>query len=35
VIKVGGSNLTGQEYFSAPGVGAIGSIFYVSWAINN
>ncbi len=35
VIKVGGSNLTGQEYFSAPGVGAIGSIYYVSLSINN
>ena len=35
VFKVGGANLTGQEYFSAPGVGAIGSQFYVSWSINN
>lgn len=35
VIKVGGSNLTGQEYFSAPGVGTIGSIYYVSLTINN
>lgn len=35
VFKVGGSNLTGQEFFSAPGVGAIGSQVYVSWAINN
>ena len=35
VIKVGGANLTGQEYFSAPGVGAIGSQYYISWTINN
>ena len=35
VFKLGGSNLTGQEYFSAPGVGAIGSLYYLSWTINN
>ena len=35
VIKLGGSNLTGQEYLSAPGVGAIGSQYYLSWTINN
>ncbi|AUC16827.1 hypothetical protein BTO06_17495 [Tenacibaculum sp. SZ-18] len=35
IIKVGGANLTGQEYFSAPGVGAIGSQYYISWTINN
>jgi outer membrane receptor protein involved in Fe transport len=35
VFKVGGANLTGQEYLSAPGVGAIGSQYYVSWTINN
>ncbi len=35
VIKLGGSNLTGKEYFSAPGVGAIGSMYYLSWTINN
>lgn len=34
-IKLGGSNLTGNEYFSAPGVGAIGSMYYLSWTINN
>lgn len=33
-IKVGGANLGGKEYFSAPGVGAIGSQYYVSWTIN-
>lgn len=35
VFKLGGANLTGQEYFSAPGVGAVGSQFYLSWTINN
>ena len=35
VIKLGGANIGGQEYFSAPGVGAIGSQYYISWTINN
>ena len=35
VFKLGAANLMGEEYFSAPGVGAIGSQFYVSWTINN
>ena len=35
VFKLGGSNLTGKEYFSAPGVGAVGSQYYLSWTINN
>ena len=34
VFKVGGSNILGQEYFSAIGAGAVGSIFYASWTIN-
>ncbi|WGH74796.1 TonB-dependent receptor [Tenacibaculum tangerinum] len=34
-FKLGGTNLTGQEYLSAPGVGAIGSQYYISWTINN
>ncbi len=34
-FKLGGANLSGQEYFSAPGVGAIGSQYYISWVINN
>ncbi|KAB5483537.1 TonB-dependent receptor [Flagellimonas hadalis] len=34
VFKVGGSNLLGDEYFSAIGTGNVGSIYYVSWAIN-
>lgn len=35
VFKIGGANLTGKEYFSAPGVGAIGTQVYASWTINN
>ncbi len=35
VIKVGAVNFTGQQYFSAPGVGMIGSQYFVSWTINN
>ncbi len=34
VFKLGGSNLLGQEYFSAIGTGNIGSLYYLSWAIN-
>lgn len=34
VFKVGGSNILGDEYFSAIGTGNVGSIYYVSWAIN-
>lgn len=34
-IKVGGSNILGYEYVSAPGSGAIGALYYVSWTINN
>ncbi|MEE9408846.1 MAG: TonB-dependent receptor [Polaribacter sp.] len=34
-IKLGGANLTGNEYVSAPGVGAVGSQYYLSWTINN
>jgi outer membrane cobalamin receptor len=34
-FKVGASNLLGDEYFTAIGVGNIGSIYYVSWTINN
>ncbi|HBK70061.1 MAG TPA: hypothetical protein DDZ39_00115 [Flavobacteriaceae bacterium] len=34
MFKIGGSNIGGQEYFSAPGTGAVGSQFYVSWTIN-
>jgi iron complex outermembrane receptor protein len=35
VFKLGGANLTGQEFLSAPGVGAVGSQYYLSWTINN
>jgi outer membrane receptor protein involved in Fe transport len=33
-FKLGGSNLLGEEYFSAIGTGAVGSIYYLSWTIN-
>ena len=34
IFKLGGSNILGEEYLSAVGTGAVGSIFYVSWTIN-
>ena len=34
-FKIGGSNIGGDEYQSAPGAGNVGSQFYVSWVINN
>ncbi|MFS4454623.1 TonB-dependent receptor [Maribacter sp. 2304DJ31-5] len=34
VFKAGGSNILGEEYFTATGTGLIGSIFYISWGIN-
>ena len=34
IFKAGGSNILGDEYFSAVGTGAVGSIFYFSWTIN-
>jgi outer membrane cobalamin receptor len=34
VFKVGGANIGGKEYYSAPGVGKIGSQYFVSWTIN-
>ncbi|RDY59577.1 TonB-dependent receptor [Flagellimonas nanhaiensis] len=34
VFKLGGSNILGDEYFTAVGTGNIGSIYYVSWTIN-
>jgi len=34
-FKVGGSNLLGDEYFTAYGTGFIGSQYYLSWTINN
>ena len=35
VIKVGGTNLGGKEYFTAFGTGNIGSMYYASITINN
>ncbi len=34
-FKIGGTNLTGKEYTVAPGSGLIGSLYYISWTINN
>ncbi|MBT8256385.1 MAG: TonB-dependent receptor, partial [Bacteroidia bacterium] len=34
-FKVGATNITGEEYFTAFGTGMIGSMYYVSWTINN
>jgi outer membrane receptor protein involved in Fe transport len=34
-FKLGGTNLGGKDYRSAVGAGNIGSLFYVSWTINN
>ncbi|WP_142784334.1 TonB-dependent receptor [Changchengzhania lutea] len=34
-FKVGATNLLGDEYFTAIGVGSIGSMYYLSWTINN
>lgn len=34
-FKVGATNLLGDEYFTAIGVGSIGSMYYVSWTIDN
>ena len=34
-FKLGGTNLTGKEYYTAFGTGFIGSMYYLSWTINN
>ena len=34
IFKVGAVNIGGKEYFSAPGAGAVGSQYFVSWIIN-
>ncbi len=34
IFKLGGSNILGDEYFSAIGTGNVGSLFYVGWSIN-
>ena len=33
-FKIGGANIGGKEYVSAPGTGSVGSQYYVSWTIN-
>ncbi len=34
-FKIGGTNLLGDEYFTGFGTGFIGSMYYLSWTINN
>ncbi|MEZ4840698.1 MAG: TonB-dependent receptor [Flavobacteriaceae bacterium] len=34
IFKLGGTNIGGKEYMDAPGVGAIGSMYYISWIVN-
>ena len=34
-FKAGATNLLGDEYFTAFGTGHIGSMYYISWTINN
>jgi len=34
VIKIGGANIGGHEYTSAPGTGYIGSQYFASWTVN-
>jgi outer membrane receptor protein involved in Fe transport len=34
-FKLGATNLTGNEYFTAFGTGFVGSMYYASWTINN
>jgi hypothetical protein len=34
VFKIGGANIGGNEYYSAPGNGRIGSQYYISWTVN-
>lgn len=35
IFKVGATNVLGKEYFTAIGTGSIGSMYYISWTINN
>ena len=35
IVKIGGTNIGGKEYFTVFGSGYIGSMYYVSWTINN
>ncbi len=34
IFKIGGANILGHEYVSAPGAGTIGAQYFVSWTIN-
>ena len=34
LFKVGGSNIGGDNYMSAPGTGFVGSQYYISWTVN-
>ncbi|WP_299675989.1 TonB-dependent receptor domain-containing protein [uncultured Tenacibaculum sp.] len=34
-FKIGGTNLLGKEFQVAPGTGNIGSLYYISWIIND
>ncbi|MDW5289994.1 TonB-dependent receptor [Formosa sp. PL04] len=34
-FKIGATNFLGEEYYTAIGTGYIGSMYYVSWTINN
>ncbi|HEY5509649.1 MAG TPA: TonB-dependent receptor [Prolixibacteraceae bacterium] len=34
VVKLGGANIGGHEYFSAPGTGYIGSQYFASWTFS-
>ncbi|KAB1069797.1 TonB-dependent receptor [Tamlana haliotis] len=34
-FKLGATNLLGDEYYTAYGTGHIGSMYYISWTINN
>lgn len=34
-FKAGATNLFGDEYFTAVGTGLVGSMYYLSWTINN
>ena len=34
MFKLGGSNIFGNEYVSAPGTGNVGSQFFASWILN-
>ncbi len=33
-VKLGGANIGGKEYFSAPGTGHTGSLYFASWTIS-